>query len=165
MDSADIPFGPPASDTPPPEPLVVPDTSPIEIPKWKRGYEKAKELGYICHGIKKDGSRCGWMVGKVDSYCYVHDPAITKEMRSTRKRASRVRLPVVLSNGTEPKTIKDVLLIASNRLDVFIARFGDASTTEVEQTICDLIRTFVAVYKCSSDSEAVGIAHWSRKQA
>jgi hypothetical protein len=162
VDSADIPFGPPPSDTPPPEtvPLVVPD-----VTHWRSGYEKSVSLGYQCHGVKANGQRCGWIAGKVDSYCFIHDPTITKEQRNERKRGKKIRLPSKLADGQEPKTIKEVLLIASARLDAYIGRFGGASTSEVEQTICDMIRTFVSVYKCSSDSEAVGLAHWSRKQA
>ena len=155
----DIPFGPP----PPDEklPLVVPDVTPTERRR--------------CKGIsKKSGLPCSVPPVHGKDFCMGHalDPenGISKETRDEWRQKSagkkRVRRNFFVSmKGAAPKTIPDVLLILSKRIDLLMKSFGEVSNLDVDEALCDLARTFVAVYKCGSDEAAAGIAaHWTLKR-
>lgn len=156
-----IPFGPP-----PPEeklPLVVPDNTP--------SIERR-----VCKGTaKKTGLPCSVPPVHGKDYCMGHalDPVngISKETRaewralSANKQRVRRKFTVSLKGDVKPKTIPEVLLILSKRIDLCVAKFGDVADPAVDEILCDLARTYVAVYKCGSDEAAAGIAsHWTLKR-
>lgn len=136
------------------------------VSRGKRGYQVAVDAGRICAGTKKSGVRCGWIVGKPGDYCHVHNPNITDEQRWAHvRKPHRPRILTGPKGGTRTiKTVEDVLELISQRLDGYIACWGATTTPETEQTICELIRTFVQVKKCSTDSEALDAAGWSMKR-
>ena len=98
------------------------------------------------------------------------DSGISKEIRAEWRAKSagkkRVRRNFFVSlKGAAPKTIPEVLLILSTRIDLLMKSFGQVPNLDVDEALCDLARTFVAVYKCGSDEAAAGIAsHWTLKR-
>ena len=157
MDSADIPFAPKGEEN---IPLVVPDTTP-EKSNRIRGYEARVAKGATCCATKKNGKPCGWPVKVKGTYCFPHDPAITKEQR--RAMQSKRHFPKLTGRRT-PKTKEDVLELVSRRLDQWVEQWNVALTPETEATFCQLVNTYCNVYKCTSDEAALGIAHWSLKR-
>lgn len=154
---ADVPFGPPPEEK---IPLVVHDTSPAKQYHFK-GHQAAFDKGLTCIGTKKTGKPCGWVVGKPNTYCYVHDPTITAEQR---KADQKKRIFPRLSGKHPVKTKEDVLALVSARLDQWVAQWATHLTVETEATFCQLVNTYCNVYKCTSDEAALGVAHWSLKR-
>ncbi len=152
----DIPFGPQPEEK---LPLVVPDLTPIP----------AVEHSRKCAATTKAGKPCPTPTVKGGDYCMGHSLSFSKEKRAEWREKSagvkrvRQKFTVSLKGGAQPKTIPEVLLILSRRIDLFIGKFGEVADPAVDETLCDLARTYVQVFKCGSDDAAAGIAaHWTR---
>jgi hypothetical protein len=125
----------PAFDKPENIPLIVPD-----IPE------------HLCTGKNKQGKPCGFPHRHGSKFCTVHDPAITQAQRDewrTRKRGK-----TFATDPSRVKTKAELLEILSGRIDGFLARFGQTGGIDVEQTICEMMRTYVVVLKAEADSDA-----------
>ncbi|HYF56334.1 MAG TPA: hypothetical protein VEA41_18925 [Salinarimonas sp.] len=145
-------------------PLLVPDeeSKPYHPPGHAEKVRATNAArGHLCKAIKANGQPCGWNHSKSSDYCYIHDPAITPEQRKANRSKRKFHR---LGHRHKVKTIKDVLQLVSIRLDQWIQNTGGAISPEAEQTFCDLVRTYVQVYKCTSDEQALGIAHWNLKR-
>lgn len=149
-----IPFGPP-----PPEeklPLVVPDLT----HERKSCAEISKRTGLPCTTpVVKGGDRCM-------GHSRLIDKAIRDEWRAKSAGKKKIRRNFFVSlKDAAPKTIPEVLLILSKRIDLLMKVHGEVPNLDVDEALCDLARTFVAVYKCGSDEAAAGIAsHWTLKR-
>lgn len=178
---ADIPFGPPQGETPsapvpppPPiqvtpdaiEPLVVPDIHAVGVSK----------VGGSCKATAKSGRPCGWRSVFQDSnLCQAHDPRTANSERwagMARKRKGTKNPEKVslkkLRGLSKVKTKEDLLRLLSYRIDRFIAKFGDLVTPEVEESICNMIRTYAVVMRVElADDGLLGLPNLSlqRRQA
>lgn len=135
-------------------PLVVPDTTPLKP--------------HYCHGTTKAGKPCTFPHTKTSNYCITHDPAITDEKRLEWKRKPKVYTKPMgdHSHADKPKfkTREEVLAILSRRLDVWMNQFGDVMKAEVDQAICELCKTYAAVYRVESkDGEDATAKGWRMK--
>ena len=129
-------------------PLVVPD----EHPK------------HLCIATTKAGGRCGFVKSRGTDYCVPHDPAITHEQRQEwrkKRTGAHPRPSTALKPKTKSKT--DLLAILSTRFDKFLERFGDMVNPEIEQTICDMARTYIAVLKTESAEGDAKTHGWRMK--
>jgi hypothetical protein len=153
----DIPFGPPPSNEQ--VPLVVPDTTaPLNLDgdRWA----KRRAAGKLCKGVSTvNGALCRFPHGHNSDYCYIHDPSVTQEERDHNRKKPKIKWAV--SNVTSikkfkasTKSVEEVMYLLSCRMDAFVDRFGSVPSPEVEETICDLIRTFIALKKCQNDEKA-----------
>ena len=122
---------------------------------------------HLCHGTNKAGNPCGFAKALGTDYCVVHNPAITEEQRQEwRKRrngGTNPRKPVALVEH-HYKSRAELLEILSKRIDTFLERFGDAGGIPVEQTICDMMRTYCCVLKVEAEGEIVAKG-WRMKGA
>lgn len=118
--------------------------------------------------MTKAGGPCPTPVVKGTDRCMGHSLLIDKEKRAEWRAKSagikKVRRSYTVSIKNGPaKTIQEVLLIVSKRIDLLMEKFGEVADPTVDETLCDLARTYVQVYKCGSDEAAAGIAaHWTR---
>lgn len=152
----DIPFGPQPEEK---LPLVVPDTTPV-IP-----------ARVPCSALTKAGLPCPTPVVKGGTLCMGHtlkgDKAKMSEYRQKSAGVKRIRKSFTVSLGghTKPMTVSEVLLIISRRIELHTQRFGEVMDPAADEILCDLARTYVAVYKCNSDEAATGIAaQWNLKR-
>lgn len=126
-------------------PLVVPDTGHILSP------------GFRCKSNNKAGNPCGFPKRRDSEYCTAHDPRFSAEQRKEWREKGR------RNNGGKkrefgPKKKNDLLLILSNRLDMFTDRFGEMTTPEIETTICTMLKTYcyILVAEGASEDEVSG---------
>lgn len=127
--------GMPEFDKPENIPLVVPDLTPVKP---------------HCQATKKDGvTPCKVPPLKGEKYCLGHSKSLSPELRDKWRR---------LATGI-PKTERtvrrklpfydkeDLLGFLSQRLDLVKERFGQMTNPEVEDMICNIVRTMAAVHK------------------
>jgi hypothetical protein len=125
-------------------PLVVPDRP-----------------SHLCTALTKAGEPCGFVKALGAEFCVPHNPAITKEQRQEwRKR--RVNPPAI-RHKRHIKTREDLLEILSVRFDKYLEKFGDMVSSDVEQTMCDMARTYIAVLKTEVSGDAKAIPGWRMK--
>ena len=130
----DIPFGPP----PPPEqiPLVVPD-----------------HTTNYCTSTTKRGIPCRVPSVKGTQHCMGHTAALKARDPERLKACARggaaphfSRKPwMTLHFKNAPLTKDEVLSIISQRLRMWIERFGPVPSAETEQTICDLVHAYAKI--------------------
>lgn len=126
-------------------PLVVP-----EIPS------------YLCTAKNKKGEPCGFTHRTGSAFCTVHDPTITDEQRDEWRRNKKGKKYV--TQKTKAKSRQELLEILSGRLDMFLENHGHTSSVEVEMTICDMARTYIAVLRADVEGDAK-VRGWRMKGA
>lgn len=133
-------------------PLVVPDITPAK-PR--------------CEGTKKDGTPCGTPPLKGEKLCLGHAKSIAPEMRDKwrRIRTGIPRIDKGLPRKNKFYSREDLLDLLSKRLDLVKDRFGDVCNPEVDEMICNIIRTFAAIYKIETAEVDEKAAGWRMKGA
>lgn len=132
-------------------PLVIPDGAiPPPIEKFTQATKNHPEIR--CVANNKAGARCGYPHQKNNQYCYWHDPAVTQEQRLANR--GKRYFPAMPRNTSKIKTIKDVLNLLGKRMEFFLEKFGTMTDPDIEDTICNLAKTYVLVKKCHTDEEA-----------
>lgn len=149
--------GMPDFDKPENIPLVVPDL-PEKKPRKRRSDS--------CQGMKKDGTPCGFAHQKDRPFCIQHDPAISYEQKQAwRKKPRKPRVLPMSNNQAVYLSREEILAILSKRIKVWMDRFGETIAAGVDESICDLCRTYAAVAKVEL-SEGVGeVRGWRMKGA
>lgn len=147
MDSADIPFGPPASDTPPPEqiPLVVPDVTPGRSRKGK------------CIATTKAGTLCGMpAMNKVtQGYCLPHDPGVTKEQRlAINSGHSLPRAHGMDAHIRRLRTPEEIMDYVEELINRWEKGPGAVLTTETLDSLANLIRIQLTAIKEKANQKA-----------
>jgi len=127
-------------------PLIVPDTS-------------EPKTSHLCTSKNKKGEPCGFPKRHGSEFCTVHDTSITKEQRDEWRRRKTGGKHQTFRRHI--KTKEQLLEILSGRFDVFLERFGSVVAPEVEQTLCEMARTYVAVLKVETvEEEGKGAKGW-----
>lgn len=118
-------------------PLVVPD---IPEPKF-------------CKGVKKDGTPCPMRVGEKRDYCPPHDPSISEEQRQEwRKLGGRAAAGIPHTRG--PKTPEEMLAVFAKRLDIFLSKCSDTSSSAEEILVmCHAAKAFATIYDRTKDGK------------
>lgn len=150
----------PEFDKPENIPLVVPDTS-SPPPKKQR-----KLRVDHCAGTKKDGTPCGFAHQKGKLYCISHDPEVSEEQKQAWRKVPRK--PRLLPMGTQKRNYysrEEILQILSKRIKVWMDRFGEMVTPEIDDAICDLCRTYATVAKVEIAEGAGEVRGWRMKGA
>lgn len=133
----------PAFDKPEIIPLVVPDLTPA-VPEKRRCIGKNKATGNPCKVSPLHGEK----------YCLGHAKGLAPELSAKWKMIGRgpAKGAVSRSQRSTRKQVgvmskDDLLSLLSGRLDLIQERFGQTTTPEVEEMICNVIRTMAAVHK------------------
>lgn len=119
-------------------PLVVPDLTPL-----KRR----------CESTKKDGvTPCAVPPLKAEKYCLGHAKKLIPGMKQKWSGLRGLGRNVSKTQRTIRRTVshytkEELLALLSGRLDLVKERFGAMTNPEVEDMICNLVRTMAAVYK------------------
>lgn len=120
----------PAFDKPENIPLIVPDTSGPRL----------------CRGITKLGKPCPMKVGDKREYCPPHDPNITEEQRQEWRKLGG-RNCAGLNHTRGPKTPEEMLAVFAKRLDIFLAKLSEESSTAEEIFVmCNAAKAFATVW-------------------
>lgn len=131
-------------------PLVVPDTS------------KPK-----CEATTKAGNPCTVPPMHGEKYCLGHAKSLAPELRA-KWRSLSIGVPKRLPASRRKVghySKEELLAYLSERLDLVKERFGQMCNPEVEETICNIVRTMAVVYRLDTpdaDEKAVG---WRAKGA
>jgi hypothetical protein len=147
----DIPFGP----QPAPEqiPLVVPD---IDPPKYKFT---------PCSGIKRGGLPCGSPSLKGTTSCLGHTkfaPGVRAAWAKKGGGKPEILKFSKLNFTAKPLTKDEVLSLVSQRIILFMKKWGDVQTLETEEVICKLVTAYAKVCGIET-SEAAAKLGWQMK--
>ena len=132
-------------------PLVVPDLTPVPYVKPR------------CIEKNKAGEPCRVPPLKGGDRCLGHSKSLSPELRDKWRKKPRM----VVSIGNRTVTTKyrsreELLSYLSARLDMIEERFGSICNPEVEEMICNVIRTMTAVLKVDA-AEDVKATGWRMK--
>jgi hypothetical protein len=143
----DIPFGPAPADEN--LPLVVP----IQ-PKAR------------CSATTKAGKPCPGYPMKGQTICLGHyvkaNPQKHAEWIEKGGRTHRFSKLMRPSHLAKPLTQKDLLAVMAQRLNRFVERFGETSGIDVEECICEMVKTIATVMKLEG-KEDTSVGGWRMK--
>ena len=149
MDSLE---GMPEFDKPENIPLVVPDLSTPVVRS-----ERPK-----CTATKKDGSACLVPPLRGEKFCLGHAKSIAPELRQKWVALSKgvPRRPAASRRKVGHYTKDELLAYLSERLDLVKERFGEICNPEVDEMICNIVRTMGVIYRIEDASEKEKAKGW-----
>lgn len=121
--------------------VIVPDAKPLKPEKPK------------CIEKNKAGGPCKVPPLRGELRCLGHSKSLAPELRDKWRRLGKgiPRKTLDIRKKVTHYTRDELLSFLSTRLDLVRKRFGDMCNVEVEEMICNIVRTMTVVYKIEVD--------------